>query len=81
MAVKGFASEILSQTTTEGQFNEIESLGSNDLSSDPFVPHLRGKLLLDFLELLEKFIYNAYEGCAIALLPAPKVSAEMTRNM
>ncbi|XP_076329859.1 serine/threonine-protein kinase Smg1 isoform X2 [Tachypleus tridentatus] len=32
----------------------------------------RVKLLLDFMEHLEKLMYNAYEGCAIALPTLPK---------
>ncbi|XP_063243710.1 serine/threonine-protein kinase SMG1 isoform X2 [Bacillus rossius redtenbacheri] len=32
----------------------------------------RIRLLLEFLEHLEKVIYNASDGCALAMLPAPK---------
>ena len=72
VAVKSFASEVLGQVVSEGQYSEISRL--NGSNTDPFHPHLRGKILLDFLEQLEKLIYNAYEGCAVALTPAPKVS-------
>ncbi len=34
---------------------------------------LRLALLLQFLENLEKLMYNAYEGCASALTAPPKV--------
>jgi len=33
----------------------------------------RVRLLLEFLEDLEKAIHNAAEGCATAMLPPPKV--------
>lgn len=36
---------------------------------------LRLALLLQFLENLEKLMYNAYEGCANALTAPPKVCA------
>lgn len=35
---------------------------------------LRLTLLLQYLENLEKLMYNAYEGCATALTAPPKVS-------
>ena len=34
---------------------------------------IRPVLLLQFLEHLEKLMYNAYEGCALAMPTAPKV--------
>jgi hypothetical protein len=33
----------------------------------------RSRLLLEFLEDLEKAMHNAAEGCATAMLPPPKV--------
>lgn len=42
---------------------------------------LRLTLLLQYLENLEKLMYNAYEGCAIALTAPPKVSrSTLTRR-
>jgi len=45
---------------------------------------LRLVLLLQYLENLEKLMYNAYEGCANALTSPPKVcvsySTDVTRN-
>lgn len=37
---------------------------------------LRLALLLQYLENLEKLMYNAYEGCANALTAPPKVGME-----
>lgn len=39
---------------------------------------LRLALLLQFLENLEKLMYNAYEGCANALTAPPKVTPTHT---
>jgi len=34
---------------------------------------LRPALLLQFMEYLERHLYNAIEGCAVAMAPLPKV--------
>jgi len=34
---------------------------------------LRTSLLLQFMEYLERHLYNAVEGCAVAMAPLPKV--------
>ena len=34
-------------------------------------------LLLMFLENLEKLLYNASEGCAVAITTAPKVTSDL----
>jgi hypothetical protein len=38
----------------------------------------RIRLLLEFLEHLEKAMHNAAEGCATAMLPPPKVRQAVT---
>jgi hypothetical protein len=38
----------------------------------------RIRLLLEFLEHLEKAMHNAAEGCATAMIPPPKVSSTCT---
>ena len=48
---------------------------SNDLSC-----HLRVHLLLHFMEHLEKLLYNAYEGCAVAMPMSPKVCTHHTKD-
>lgn len=40
---------------------------------------LRLALLLQYLENLEKLMYNAYEGCANALTAPPKVCKNSSR--
>lgn len=65
----------------------IRSLAAHSLNTEQELSHwsggesdeghhtnqLRLALLLQFLENLEKLMYNAYEGCASALTAPPKV--------
>ena len=37
---------------------------------------LRVNLLMQFMDQLEKLLYNAYEGCAVAMAAAPKVGIQ-----
>ena len=39
-----------------------------------YTVHLRAVLLLEFLEHLDKLMYNAYEGTCVTLPAVPKVS-------
>ena len=41
-----------------------------------YTVHLRAVLLLQFMEHLDKLMYNAYEGSCVTLPPVPKVSQE-----
>ena len=41
--------------------------------SKPYVNHLQSVLLLQFIENLEKLMYNGYEGCVVGLPSPPKV--------
>jgi len=43
------------------------------LDIDTFGMCLRTSLLLQFMEYLERQLYNAVEGCAVAMSPFPKV--------
>ena len=38
-----------------------------------YTVHLRAILLLQFMEHLDKLMYNAYEGSCVTLPPVPKV--------
>ena len=42
---------------------------------------LRTSLLVQFMEYLERHLYNAVEGCAVAMAPLPKVSVSYYRIM
>ena len=39
-----------------------------------YTVHLRAVLILQFMEHLDKLMYNAYEGSCVTLPPVPKVS-------
>ena len=42
-----------------------------------YTVHLRAVLLLQFMEHLDKLMYNAYEGSCVTLPPVPKVHCVM----
>ena len=42
-----------------------------------YTVHLRAVLLLQFMEHLDKLMYNAYEGSCVTLPPVPKVHIYM----
>ena len=42
--------------------------------SKPYLNHLQCVLLLQFIENLEKLMYNGYEGCVVGLPSPPKVT-------
>lgn len=41
--------------------------------ANPLIPWFRVRLLLTFVEALDKLMFNAYEGCAVALPQHGKV--------
>jgi len=43
------------------------------LDADVYGLCLRTSLLLQFMEYLERHLYNAIEGCAVTMTPLPKV--------
>lgn len=43
-----------------------------------YTVHLRAVLILQFMEHLDKLMYNAYEGSCVTLPPVPKVSMTFT---
>ena len=53
---------------------------SPESSSDEFGSSLRASLLLQFMENLEKLLYNAYEGLANALPAPPKAARTFFRT-
>ena len=55
------------------RFADSDSDDSGDVSSESNSV-LRVNVLLQFMEHLEKLLYNAYEGCACAMVAPPKVS-------
>ena len=53
----------------------VHVLFSVGLGPRHYTVHLRAVLLLQFMEHLDKLMYNAYEGSCVTLPPVPKVSA------
>ena len=51
----------------------LVSLGTVVAESKPYVSHLQSVLLLQFIENLEKLMYNGFEGCVVGLPSPPKV--------
>lgn len=64
-ALKMLAREI---SCTSEESNKKDKRGLDSLLKE----HTRVRLLIEFLEHLEKVIYNAADGCAVALLPCSK---------
>ena len=46
-------------------------------SSSVFTQQLRVSLVLQFMENLEKLLYNAYEGCVVAMPASIKVRGQI----
>ncbi len=61
------------ETSIKNFYNlDYSSASSSNVSRDPFKEFSRVNLLLQFVEYLEKLIYNGYEGTAVSLQPASK---------
>jgi hypothetical protein len=56
------------------QYDNCENVVSESAIQPPAVCQLQVKLLLQFVENLDKLMYSAYEGAAVSLPPFPKVT-------
>ena len=65
--IRSLAAHSLNADSDLGQWS------AGDTDDGHHANQLRVALLLQFLEALEKLMYNAYEGCANALTAPPKV--------
>ena len=54
------------------------SLIPSGLGPRYYTVHLRAVLLLEFMEHLDKLMYNAYEGTCVTLPPVPKVRTRVS---
>jgi hypothetical protein len=81
-AIKSLAREINQQqggpeeSSSLPRFRETVAVTNGKLSGTLYCgtwEQQRVRLLLEFLEHLEKAMHNAAEGCATAMLPPPKV--------
>ncbi|XP_062590366.1 serine/threonine-protein kinase SMG1-like isoform X1 [Saccostrea cucullata] len=68
--LKMFAKELDKPTDERNDINKTEQ--KKGVKNDDLSSHLRVHLLLQFMEHLEKLLYNAYEGCAMAMPMSPK---------
>ena len=64
----------------EADDEKEEQTASREVADDWETRLLRVTLLLQFMEHLEKFLYNAYEGCTCAMLTPPKVVRSFFRH-
>ena len=55
------------------QFFTLSCFSPTGLGPRHYTVHLRAVLLLQFMEHLDKLMYNAYEGSCVTLPPVPKV--------
>ena len=84
MFIRYFSPDVL-----RGYAQEVESRDGRHLRDTPssfsghmgaglgprhYTVHLRAVLILQFMEHLDKLMYNAYEGSCVTLPPVPKVS-------
>ena len=58
-------------------FSDSDTDDTSDVSTDNSSV-LRVTVLLQFMEHLEKLLYNAYEGCTCAMVAPPKVNRQTT---
>ena len=74
--LRGYAQEVESRDgrhlrDTPSSFSGHMGAG---LGPRHYTVHLRAVLILQFMEHLDKLMYNAYEGSCVTLPPVPKVS-------
>ena len=60
-------------------FPSSSSSTSPGLGPRHYTVHLRAVLLLQFMEHLDKLMYNAYEGSCVTLPPVPKVQYHLSQ--
>ena len=73
--LRGYAQEVESRDgrhlrDTPSSFSGHMGAG---LGPRHYTVHLRAVLILQFMEHLDKLMYNAYEGSCVTLPPVPKV--------
>ncbi len=73
--LQGYASEVESRDGKHSRDTPSSFSGHMGAGLGPrhYTVHLRAVLLLQFMEHLDKLMYNAYEGSCVTLPPVPKV--------
>ncbi|KAI8501131.1 Serine/threonine-protein kinase smg1 [Branchiostoma belcheri] len=72
VAVRTYAAEARSRDSDENKGSKTDDTKLSGLGGKHYTAQLQVHLLLQFLENLDKFMYNAYEGCAVAMSAPPK---------
>ena len=74
--LRGYAQEVESQNGRHSRDTPSSFSGHMGAGLGPrhYTVHLRAVLLLQFMEHLDKLMYNAYEGSCVTLPPVPKVT-------
>ncbi|XP_064619648.1 serine/threonine-protein kinase SMG1-like isoform X2 [Lineus longissimus] len=65
-ALKKYACDALNKDNEDG------NMATEEMQDGCYGLQLRVNLLIQFMDHLEKLLYNAYEGCAVAMASAPK---------
>lgn len=73
--LQGYAQEVESRDGKHSRDTPSSFSGHMGAGLGPrhYTVHLRAVLLLQFMEHLDKLMYNAYEGSCVTLPPVPKV--------
>ena len=71
--LQGYAAEVESQKHSRDTPSSFSGHMGAGLGPRHYTVHLRAVLLLQFMEHLDKLMYNAYEGSCVTLPPVPKV--------
>ena len=73
--LQGYALEVESRDGKHSRDTPSSFSGHMGAGLGPrhYTVHLRAVLLLQFMEHLDKLMYNAYEGSCVTLSPVPKV--------
>ncbi|XP_078611831.1 serine/threonine-protein kinase SMG1-like isoform X2 [Branchiostoma floridae x Branchiostoma japonicum] len=72
VAVRTYAAEARSRDSDDNKGGKTDDTKLSGLGGKHYTAQLQVHLLLQFLENLDKFMYNAYEGCAVAMSAPPK---------
>ena len=72
--LQGYAGEVEFQRHSRDTPSSFSGHMGAGLGPRHYTVHLRAVLLLQFMEHLDKLMYNAYEGSCVTLPPVPKVT-------
>ena len=75
VVMQGYAAEVEARDGKHSRDTPSSFSGHMGAGLGPrhYTVHLRAVLLLQFMEHLDKLMYNAYEGSCVTLPPVPKV--------